>query len=133
MRALLTDTGPLFALVDIDDEHHQRAQRELKHIDRKGYDFVVAFPIFTEAYKLILRSIGINVAHRWLAETEGNAVLYNPEPGDYQNASQRVRRYADQALTLEDALLAVLSERLKLPVWTFDHHLEVLRAEVWRG
>jgi predicted nucleic acid-binding protein len=46
MRALLADTGPLFALVDIDDKHHQRAQRELKHIDQEGYDLVVAFPVF---------------------------------------------------------------------------------------
>ncbi len=86
-----------------------------------------------ETYKLLTRNVRLGVAHAWLGEVKRFATLVNPAAADYDAASERVRRYADQPITLEDALLAVLSERLKLPVWTFDHHLEVLRAEVWRG
>lgn len=38
----------------------------------------------------------------------------------------------DQAITLFDATLAVLASRLKLEVWTYDHHFDVMRAKVWR-
>ena len=42
-------------------------------------------------------------------------------------------RYRDQDLSLFDAIAAVVSERLSLPVWTYDHHFDVIRADVWRG
>lgn len=132
MRAVLADTGPLFALLDPDDEHHERAGKELAEIAEDGRELVVAFPIMVEAYKLILRGLGRRAAHRWLGEVERKVVLHNPAPDDYRNASRRVRRYPDQVLTLEDALIAVLGERLELPVWTFDHHFDVMGVPVWR-
>lgn len=132
MGAVLADTGPLYALVDPDDEHHRRAQEELERLAESGYGLVVPFQIVVETYKLIMRSLGIAAGHRWLEEAERRTVLYNPASEDYRKASLRVRRYADQALTLEDALLAVLGERLGAPVWTFDHHFDILRVNVWR-
>ncbi len=132
MRGVLADTGPLYALIDPDDEHHGRAGMELARLADDGYGLVVAFPIMVEAYKLILRSLGIAAAHRWLEEAERRTVPYNPAPGDYREASLRVRRCPDQAITLEDTLLAVLGERLGTSIWTFDHHFDILRARVWR-
>lgn len=41
-------------------------------------------------------------------------------------------RYPDQSITLFDAILAVLSDRLALPIWTFDHHFDVMGSDVWR-
>lgn len=132
MRAVLADTGPLYALIDPDDEHHRRAGEEPSRLAEDGSELVVALPIMVEAYKLILRSLGIAAAHRWLGEAERRTAPYNPAPEDYRKASLRVRRYTDQALTLEGALLAVLGERLELPVWTFDHHFDIMRVDVWR-
>jgi len=50
-----------------------------------------------------------------------------------QDDIERLLAYTDQPLSLVDAVLAVVSSRLASPVWTFDHHFDVLRAEVWRG
>jgi len=36
------------------------------------------------------------------------------------------------ALSMFDAVTAVVSPRLKIPVWTYNHHFEVVRIEVWR-
>jgi predicted nucleic acid-binding protein len=47
-------------------------------------------------------------------------------------AVQYIQRYSDQPITLADGVLAVLSQRLSLPVWTFDHHFDVMRANRWR-
>ena len=51
---------------------------------------------------------------------------------DYHAAMSRIQRYRDQAFTLFDVVLAILSERLALPVWTYDHHFDVMRVPVWR-
>jgi hypothetical protein len=32
-----------------------------------------------------------------------------------------------------DAVVATLAEQLDLPVWTFDHHFDVMACPVWRG
>jgi predicted nucleic acid-binding protein len=32
-----------------------------------------------------------------------------------------------------DAITAVVSRRLSMQVWTYDHHFDVVRDEVWRN
>ncbi len=39
---------------------------------------------------------------------------------------------ADHPITLVDALLARLTRRLEVPVWTFDRHFITMRTRVWR-
>lgn len=51
---------------------------------------------------------------------------------DYFRAAQTVRSFEDQPLTLVDAVLAQLSMRLSAPVWTYDHHFDVMGVTVWR-
>jgi predicted nucleic acid-binding protein len=50
---------------------------------------------------------------------------------DNRAALQRAIRHTDQPITLFDALLATLSAELSLPVWTYDKHFEVMKAEIW--
>jgi len=38
----------------------------------------------------------------------------------------------DQSITLFDATLAALASRLKMEVWTYDHHFDAMRVKVWR-
>jgi len=42
-----------------------------------------------------------------------------------------LRNYPDQKITLHDAALAIVSRDLAIPVWTFDHHLELMGAQIW--
>jgi predicted nucleic acid-binding protein len=56
----------------------------------------------------------------------------NPTPEDYRDATKKVRAFTDQKITLFDAAVAVLGDRLGLKVWTYDHHFDVMRAVVWR-
>jgi predicted nucleic acid-binding protein len=57
----------------------------------------------------------------------------NPTDEDYRQAIARVRALSDQRITLVDAILATVALRLKLKVWTYDHHFGVMRVPVWRG
>jgi len=34
--------------------------------------------------------------------------------------------------SLCDAVTAILANQLKVPVWTYDYHFDVMQAQVWR-
>jgi predicted nucleic acid-binding protein len=132
VRPVLADTGPIYALVDPDDRFHDRAMSEAARIAEQGRTLVVAFPTLIESQSLILKRLGFRVARRWLAELTAGAGLLNPHRDDYLAAARRLRSFADQPITLCDAVVTVLADQLSLSVWTFDHHFDVMGAAVWR-
>jgi predicted nucleic acid-binding protein len=131
-RAVLVDTGPLYAAVDPDDQYHPRAQQELSELQRRQLTVMLAYPTVSEAYTLVLYRLGRSTARSWLQEILKGATLINPTPEDYRMAVSKLDAYPDQSITLFDAALAALSKRLSVPVWTYDHHFDVMRAAVWR-
>jgi predicted nucleic acid-binding protein len=131
MRAVLADAGPLYAAADEGDAHHLRALRELKKLAADRRTVLVPYPALLEAYTLIVFRLGSHAAIGWLAEIT-TAPLLNPGPEDYNQAYTTVRALADQRITLVDATVAALASRLKLDVWTYDHHFDVMRVDVWR-
>jgi predicted nucleic acid-binding protein len=131
IRAVLADTGPLFAANDEGDEHHRRALEQLKELARDRREVLVAYPILLEAYSLLLFKLGRNAASGWLAEV-AEASFVNPTPEDYARGLTTVRALADQRITLVDATIAALANRLGVDVWTYDHHFDVMRVPVWR-
>jgi len=130
-RPLIADTGPLYAAVDPNDQYHWRAQCELKRLREERNELIVAYPTLLEAYTLLLYRIGGETAMRWLRQVRAGAALVNPAE-DYQAAAKKVIAFKDQKITLFDATVAVLAERLGLRVWTYDHHFDVMRVQVWR-
>ena len=132
MSAILADSGPLYALAIPSDEHHIQAQRDSQRMRQQQLDVVVAYPVLIETYHLLLRRVPLATAHGWLTQIMTRGSFVNPRDEDYLEASQRVRRYRDQQLTLVDAIVAVLSERAGVPVWTYDHHFDIMRIDRWR-
>jgi len=126
------DTGPLYALVDPDDRLHGRARGEAGRIAEQGGTVVVPFPTLLESHSLVLKRLGNRIARKWLAELIIGAGLVNPHRDDYLAACRRLRSFADQSITLCDAVVAVLADQLHLSVWTFDHHFDVMGTAVWR-
>jgi predicted nucleic acid-binding protein len=131
IRAVLADTGPLFAANDEGDAHHQRALRELKELARDRREVLIPYPVLLEAHSLLLFRLGRNAALGWLAEVSDTSFV-NPTPEDYARGSTTVRALADQSITLVDATVAALAVRLGVDVWTYDHHFDVMRVGVWR-
>lgn len=130
-QAVLADTGPLYAAVDPRDAHHSRALRELQNFAVEKYEILVSFPTLIEVHALILLRFDPKIAFRWLREMEA-AALVNPGAEDYQRAIARVQAFADQKITLFDAVAAAVAIRLQIQVWTYDHHFDVMRIPVWR-
>jgi len=130
--AVLADVGPLYAAVDPEDAHHKRAVRDMRRLDQEGRETVVANSTLLEAYSLVLFRLGKSTATEWLTDIAG-ASLINPSPEDYRLAAAKLRGLADQPITLFDAVAAAVATRLRLEVWTYDHHFDVMRVPVWRG
>jgi predicted nucleic acid-binding protein len=131
-RAVLADTGPLYAAADPEDAHHRRAHRELKRLSRERRDVVVAYPTLLEAYTLVLYRLGKQAASNWLNDILSGSTLSNPDPGDYRAAIRRLAGFEDQPITLFDATVAAMSDRLGFEVWTYDHHFDLMGTVVWR-
>ncbi len=131
---VLADTGPLYAARDRSDDNHDRAQRDIEDLNAEGLSVAVGYSTLCEGYSLVLYKLGISAAHAWITEVSGYASLVvNPTPDDYRGAVERILGYRDQKLTIFDAVTAILSERLELPVWSYDHHFDILGAQVWRN
>jgi predicted nucleic acid-binding protein len=131
-RVLLADAGPLYAAVDPDDGYHRQSHQQLARLTRDKREVLVAWPTLLEAYTLVLHRLGNATARRWLAGILDTAIVVNPIAEDYRTAAQLVIRFADRPLTLFDATVAALAMRLRIEVWTYDHHFDVLRVPVWR-
>jgi predicted nucleic acid-binding protein len=130
--AVLADTGPLYAAVDPSDGQHERAQEDIRRLNSEGLGVTIAYPTLCECYSLVLYKLGTRTAQEWLGEIEGGSSLMNPSPKDFREAGGLMRGYRDQALSMFDAVTAAVSRRLTMPVWTYDHHFDVIRVEVWR-
>ena len=131
-RAVLADTGPLYAAVDPDDQYHERAQGQLQALADDGLSVVLAYPTLLEAYTLILYRLGHRSAIGWFDDVRVGTALLNPTPQDYREATGLVSRFPDQSISLFDATLATLASRLRIPVWTYDHHFDSMKTAVWR-
>jgi predicted nucleic acid-binding protein len=131
MQAVLADTGPLYALSDPSDQYHARAREQMTRLGAEGYLVAVTYPTISETYTLVLSRLGAQYAHGWIEQLLDGVVAINPEPGDYQKAILLVLSYPDQLITLFDALIAVLAEKMGRPVWSYDHHFDLMRAVRW--
>lgn len=130
-RAVLADSGPLYAAADEDDAFHEQALQQLQNLARDGREVVIAYPTLLEAYALVLFRMGTGPSLKWLAYMT-DAALVNPTQEDYRQAFTRVRALPDQRITLVDATVGALATRLGFEVWTYDHHFDVMRVAVWR-
>ena len=131
-RAVLADTTPLFALADKGDQYHSRSLGDAGRIRRGNRSVMIARSTIVECHALVVHRLGTAYGLRWLADLRRATHVVNPTEGDYGNAVQLLERYPEQTLSLADAVMAVLSDRLRVPVWTYDHHFDLIRAEVWR-
>jgi len=129
---VLADTGPLYALADPSDQYHQRASSEAEGLLAASNRVAVSYPVLCESQNLVLQRLGGAYSRRWLAELLDGSVMLNPEPADYLLAASLLDRFPDQRITLTDAVTAILSRRLRLPVWTFDRHFATLGSKQWR-
>ena len=122
----IVDTGPLYAVVDADDQDHERCRAVLERAD---LELVVPALVVAEAAYLIGRRLGPAIEAefvRGLAALEVEA----PRPSDWPEIADLVDRFGDFPLGTTDASVAALAGRLDTDVIvTLDRrHFAALRA-----
>jgi uncharacterized protein len=132
LRGVIIDTGPLYAAYDPSDRYHHQATGEVQRLGNENLLAIVPYPVFLETHSLILKRLGTQCGLRFIQEMSSGAELIHPTSADYELAIQILQRFSDQVITLFDATSAALSQRLNLPVWTYDFHFDVMGVEVWR-
>ncbi|NDJ19758.1 type II toxin-antitoxin system VapC family toxin [Myxacorys almedinensis] len=132
MRSVIADTGPLYAAYDPSDSYHSQALAEVERLAQQSLTVLIPYPIFLETHSLILKRLGIQMGFRYIQEISVGTEQLQPALEDYQMATQIIQRYPDQAITLFDATTAAISQRLRVPVWTYDFHFDVINSMVWR-
>ena len=130
---ILADTGPLYALAMKRDALHERARNELAQLKTQKNKLLISSSTILETQSLLLRREQSLFVNRYMEVLCKGSDLINPSTDDYLAALALLRRFSDQKISLFDASLAVLSQVLKLEVWTFDKDFDVLGVKVWRS
>ncbi len=125
MRGLLTDAGPLVALLDRGDPAHEACVAALKTVRDP---LVTVWPAFTEAMYLLG---GVWAAQKALwsrLETEA-LTLATLDESDAPRMRALMEKYADLPMDLADAALVHVAERDAMTeIFTLDHkHFSIYR------
>jgi uncharacterized protein len=125
MAATLVDAGPLVALIDRSDPHHEACRDVLATIrDPLG----TVWPAFTEAMYL-LRSSAEAQRALWDTINVGGVRLIELGRDDCPRMRELMWKYRDLPMDLADAALVRVAERERIRrVFTIDRHdFEVYR------
>jgi predicted nucleic acid-binding protein len=119
-QPVVVDTGPLIAVADRDDAHHQDCIAWFDHHDGS---VIVPAPVIVEVCWLLGRRVGPAAEAAFLAGLAGDDPRIEAlGPVDYERTAELVDRYADMDLGFVDASVIAVAERLGIAtVATINH------------
>ncbi len=123
-RRVFVDSSAYLALLDEDDEHHVEAEQITAQLARARYRLFTTNVLLIEAHALILSSLGIIVAGRFLRDVaRGATTIVRVRASDESRAQAILFRYTDKGFSFADAISFVVMERLQIRnAFTFDRH-----------
>jgi predicted nucleic acid-binding protein len=126
MNRLLTDAGPLVAIVEPNDANRTRC---LKTADQNPQGLVTTWPCFSEAMWLLGRRSGyLGQASLWQLVDHAQLILYESAEAELPIMRQLMRRYADLPMDLADASVVTAAEALGTKkIFTIDSDFLVYR------
>ena len=122
---ILTDTGPIVALIDQDEDDHRRCVAALASV---RLPLVTTWAVFTEAMYL-LGSIGWHAQEAlWQLVLRGDIELGGFDASDVRRMHDLMQQYQDTPMDLADASLIALAEQRRVTrVFTLDAHFHAYR------
>ena len=125
---IVVDTGPLVALLDTDDRHHDRCRAWLATSEAQ---LVVPVPVLTETCYFIERDSGPTTEADFLSSfgPAGPFEMADLRADDWARVIALIGTYADLPLGIVDASVVAVAERLGAThIATLDHrHFSVVR------
>ena len=111
MPVILTDTGPLVALINRNDPNHQICMAAARGLS--GNRMTTTWPCFTEAMYLLHRAAGHRAqAALWELLRVDLLVPHEIAPEERERMSQLMKKYSDQPMDLADASIVAAAEHL---------------------
>ena len=106
---ILTDTGPLVALLDIGDRHHQRCLVAIKKFPAEP--MLTTWPCFTEAIYLLGAVGGYSYQEKlWRLSKAGRLYLHTFSTAEVERMDKLMNTYQDTPMDLADASLVAVAE-----------------------
>ncbi len=124
---ILTDTGPLVALLDTDDSNHTACLAIARRLPAQH--LLSTWPCFTEAMYL-LGAVGGHLyqAHLWRLWSDGKLVLHDLTFPELEHMITLMAKYHDTPMDLADASLVAVAESRHLDhIFSLDSDFYIYR------
>jgi predicted nucleic acid-binding protein len=117
---ILTDAGPLVAILDRGESHHAACVACLTELTGP---MLTTWPTFTEAMYLLGEAGGwVAQDALWNLVAKGDVEIAVPEPEQLERMQVLMEKYQDRPMDLADASLVRLAEERALrDIFTLDH------------
>lgn len=124
---ILTDTGPIVALLDADDDNHGACLTIAQQLPAQP--LFTTWPCFTEAMYLLGAVGGYRYqAELWRLWTEGKVVLHDLLADELQRMEVLMAQYRDTPMDLADAsLIAFAESRAFQQIFSLDSDFYIYR------
>lgn len=118
--SILVDTGPLYALADKDDQHHDLVEKYVSEIYEA---LIIPSPVVPEVCYLLREHLGAEAEVRFLRSLANQEMLLeHPSIRDIERAIKILEKYREARFGMVDATIMAIAERLKIEViLTLDH------------
>jgi predicted nucleic acid-binding protein len=133
VKPILTDTGPLYAMADEDDEWHDRVRTFL---ETGRQDLVVPVTVLPEVCYLIGTHLGADAEIRFMRSVQRGELRIEPlSRADLTRTVAVMEHYQDARLGFVDASLVAVAERLRIrEILTTDRrHFSLVRPRHCAG
>lgn len=124
---ILTDTGPIVALLDADDSNHLACLASARRLP--AVPLLTTWPCFTEAMYLLGAVGGYRYqAELWRLWQRERLVLHDLTFTELQRMADLMEKYMDTPMDLADASLIAVAESQRLrQIFTIDGHFYIYR------
>lgn len=124
---ILTDTGPLVALLDTDDPNHQVCLTIAQRLPAQP--LLTTWPCFTEAMYLLGAVGGYHYQQElWRLWSDGKLLLHNLTNAEQARMITLMAKYYDTPMDLADAsLVAVAESQQFIDVFSLDSDFYIYR------
>lgn len=115
------------ALIDKDDQHHQRCVEALGHLPARP--LLISWPCLVEAMYLLWRAGGEPAQDElWSYLADGLVYLHQPSDKEWERLRQLMAQYRDIPMDFADASLVAAAEVHGLhQIFTIDPHFHAYR------
>lgn len=124
---ILTDAGPLVAILNRNDQHHDRCVRALSSLE---YPLVTTWPALTEAMYFLGEHIGWTAQEKlWRLLLRDDVILAPLNPSALARMRALMGKYQDTPMDLADASLVAAAETMdQRRIFSLDTDFRVYRV-----